>query len=144
MEQLPEDQGRLRLLTVANPGGGADWTLAVPARVRWRIVAVSYKFTASSDAGDRNVSFMVRESTSDIFVFPVDYDVIANATKWITWGCGYVAKGSAAGYYRGAGLGSKLLVHEGMHIGSRVSNMKTMDQITDVKILVEEWIEPLA
>ncbi len=43
----------LRSLTVPNPAAGADWSQVVPHDVNWKLVAVTYIFTASAIVANR-------------------------------------------------------------------------------------------
>jgi len=143
-EMIPAGQGKLLVLTPVNPVAGADFQVTQPIRTRWRVMSVKFVFTASAGVADRimNLQFIA----AGMIVVEMNARAVITASE--VWTVTYMYSGvyvpTTGGRVVTGGMPENMLVNDSMVITSRVGNIQAGDQISDVAILVEEWMEPLA
>jgi len=143
-EMISDSQGAIRVITVANPVVGNDFTHTMDARVRWRVISVKCHLVCDGNAGNRNVCLEVALGTDLLMKFHLVDHLLQNETWDITWAGSPLSGMSTASRTSGGCLPEKLLLNNEMTIRSATQAIKAGDQFTQIFILVEEWIEPLA
>lgn len=143
MPIVPDNQGNLRIITVAAPGAGVDWAFTQGVRVRWRILSVSAQFAADANSADRVCSFYGMVGGVLVFSFSVQHQIVTGETVQVTWSEITSTVGAVPGVNLGGYLGSMLYVNDQIILGVTTLNIQVGDQWSNIRIRVEEWIEPL-
>jgi len=142
-EMIPEDQGGLVLVHPPDPAVATDLFYQIPARVRWRLISVTMRFTADVNTANRFFNLDILDIANILARFLVREEMIASQVKQITWcACSPTTMDAAHGAAMG-GFPENLLLNERRVISTVVENIQAGDQIDNVYIMAEEWIEPL-
>ncbi len=59
--------GNLRLINIANPAAGVDWTVTIPINTRWNLRHVFATLTTSAAAANRNPRLQVTAGGAAVF-----------------------------------------------------------------------------
>lgn len=125
--------------TIANPAAGADFVFAPPSRIRWRLIAVNFTFAAVG-AANREVCLLATDGAGTVAFIPSGVTQIAAETRVYSF---------FQAAPRGAGAQSLnviaplpfLLANSNWSINSSVVNIQVGDQLSNISVTVEEWIE---
>ena len=143
-EMIPEGQGSLRVIKIADPGVGLDFQHAQEANVRWRIMSLSCTFTASGNAATREINLDIVDGGNVVLRLHIRNAVIAGETWSINFYVAGINPALAAGRVIAGCLPEKLLINGGKTITSYTTAIDAGDQYSGIYMMVEEWIEPLA
>jgi len=142
-EMIPESHGRIRIVNPADPGGGIDFIHNQDARIRWRIMSIKYVFAADGNVANREPGVEFFRGTELLLRLGVERVVPASQTWTVLHYNGGIIGGPIAGRVMVGGLPNRFMINDGTIVRSRVGNLQAGDLITDIYIMVEEWIEPL-
>jgi len=142
-DMIPGDQGRLRRILIADPVAGADFVTVQPDRVRWRIISLYARLANDANAGNRIVRLSIADGALVLMNIETSTDSIANETVNVNFYSGAVAMVSASSRSMNGALPEKLLLNGGVTITSNTLDLQAGDQFTNIRLYVEEWIEPL-
>jgi len=143
-EMIPDQQGRLRHITLALPGAGIDLTVTQDAGVRWRFKSLRFVFDTDANAADRHVRIVFILGGTNVLVLWPQQDHKANTNR------GYLVSTVSAteidtnGALRYIIAPEDMLFNNQVVIATLVESMQVGDQLSAAELLVEEWIEPLA
>jgi len=132
--------GNIRSFTVSDPGAGNEFTIVVPDRRRWRILAVRFRLTTDVTEADRVVHLHLGDS-ANIFA-----DVCVTTAH----------AASTLKTYNFSNFGSTQLapvdclyiplpplpLSAGFRILTATDLLKGGDAFSSIRYLVEEWIDP--
>lgn len=132
--------GRIVRSTIANPAAGANFNFTLPARVRWRPFAVNFTLVAGGAAANREVMLSIDDGVGTVALIPSGVTHIAGETRIYSFF--HAAP-------RGAGATSpnviaplpQLIVLPTWDINSSVLNLQAADQLSNISVTSEEWIE---
>lgn len=142
-EQLPVNQGRLRLIAPVDPAAGMDWVIVQDIRTRWRIVSVQATFITSVNAGNRLPELQVMFGALPVVVMPANVAQAPNVTLIHQWGFREVGASPAGSTVQAELLPEGMLVNDQATLAVITVAMDLGDQWSNIRLLVEEWIEPL-
>jgi len=138
--RLPtEGHGGILAVTVPNPAAGANFSYQLPANIRWRVHGVRLWFTTSAVVGNRYVGILFTAAGGQTIHF------YANFTQPENFGQAYVFADGATGVYNAyntfhIGIGHVELNQQGT-VDSIVGGIQAGDQISDIYLWVEQWVE---
>jgi hypothetical protein len=135
-----EGPGFVRRFGISNPAAGNNFTITVPARTRWRLLAVNCLLVAGAGVANREVVLTLDDGANGFAIIPAGVTQIATESRQYTF---------FQGAPRGAGTQSLHVIAPlpfavlmaGFDITSSVVNIQAADQFQNVNALVEEWIE---
>lgn len=143
-ELIPSTQGRIRIVTVANPAVGADWTTTMPVRVRWELIAVRGQYVADANVANRDPALRIDSGATIMYEAPVDRQINAGETRRLSWGAGVGVISSGNGLVYNGSIPVGLMLNNAMKILTVTNQIQIGDQWSGVVLVVREWIEPLA
>ncbi|MBA7569125.1 hypothetical protein ES708_10863 [subsurface metagenome] len=137
---IQHPHGRIVSITGTDPAAGAEISEVVPARRRWRILAVRFTFVTLAEVADRIVHLHLDDGTNSFTDICVTTVHTASTTK----------------VYNFANFGSTQLAPvdclyiplppfpllEGYRIRTETENIAGDDDLSAPQLLVEEWIDP--
>ena len=143
MEQIPADQGRVRVVVVPDPAAAGDFTYTQPICTRWRLISVGFEFQTSGTAANRLVQLDIMMGTEVLIRSGLRGPIIASRTIQVSY-FGVVGYAEVQDFRSMTGsLPEKMLLNNEMVIRTVTTNIQVGDQFSHIRILVEEWIEPL-
>ena len=144
MDQVPESQGRIRVVTGVMPAVASDPVVTMPARVRWRIISAIARYVTDANVATRYARLRLIKAGVALGYYPLRNVMAANQAIECTWGAG-TDVGHSSSETRNLGpLPVGMLLNDEWDVGVYTSGKQAADQWTALTLLVEEWIEPLA
>jgi len=143
MEQIPDQQGRLRLITTAAPAVGTDVVIVQDARVRWLLRSFMVEFVADGTAANRVVNLGLEVGGNIVTIWIPRTQIAAGITRTLCFVVGITAAAPTGGLVIGGHIPPRTLVNGQMTIRTIVTNIQVGDQFGISQLMVEEWIEPL-
>lgn len=143
-EMIPDQQGRIVIHTITNPGAGVEFTVMLPVRVRWRVFMIYARFLPDANVITRSVRLVVGKGSVVYGRLNTTRNPVASINVNFTWymaGHAYIPSGGNEG---AGALPEKLLMNNMMTIKSSTTNLQVGDEWKDVTVMAEEWMEPLA
>jgi hypothetical protein len=139
-----EGPGNIRLISVAQPATGAEWTLTVQNGARWRVMAIESKLVTAVAVANRisKVQYFDGISGLSFYTAVPDQAVAAATTAQIC-----AAPGANTTIPELATVNQALpidLVLSGLNpttINSLTTGLQAGDQYSSVSVLVEEWLD---
>jgi len=132
-------RGRIRVVTVANPAAGADWSETVPAGVTWQLLAVNATLTTSSAVANRDVTLVATDASSDVL-----WQSSPGLNQGASTALGYAffqgnsIAASLVAYLATLPIAMRLLA--GFIIKTSTANIQAADQWSAIVLTVEEFI----
>lgn len=131
--------GAIIRFPISNPGVGTDFSIAPPARIRWRLLAVNFTLAAVG-AANREACLSISDGVGTVAFIPSGVTQIAAETRIYSF---------FQAAPRGAGTQSPnviaplpfLLLNSSWAINSSVVGIQAGDQLSNISATVEEWIE---
>lgn len=142
-QQIPDEQGRLRVVTVANPGAGLDVAIVQDARVRWKVLALRLLYVADANVANRAVELVFTVGGLEVMRIGATTPHVAGLTRIHQWYMSDRASPQSGSTVQNEHIPIGLLINNGTTISTDTGNIQVGDQISDVRMMVEEWIEPL-
>lgn len=138
---LPPDQGRVRVIVVEDPPVGTDFTVVMPALVRWELKMLTGRLNCDANVAFRIPRVEIVDGNLIIGTFGSDFRLQATETLQYTWGQGVsIAVVSSAPTAHGP-LPVGLRLVNRMIIRHETAGIQAGDQWRDISLLVEEWID---
>ncbi len=133
--------GKSKLVTVANPAAGANFTTTVPSGEHWIVKAVFFKLTTDANVANRLVGLKL--DTDGDGKSLVLFNANAHSAGWVGYhNFSHSGAGSErTGDYWLSPLPPDIHITEGGIIASLITNIQATDQIADIRILVEQYLE---
>jgi hypothetical protein len=135
-----EGPGRFRSIQIATPPAGADFLTQAPLHARWRVLCLFGTFGTSAQVANRQTTFFLDDGAA------VFYQVMSPLTQAASLAFTYSLSGGVT-QTQGNGTTFTLPAPTGQamsglwRIGSSTNNIQTLDQWTNLRIVVEEWLE---
>jgi len=142
-EQIPDQQGRLRIIETAAPVVAVDLIIVQEPRVRWRFHSLMFLFTTDANAADRfmRVEFTV-DTTVVLILFGRAFQTAGLVRRWLVSTVDTVELNLNQGG-RFVMAPADLLLNNETEIATNIGGMQAGDQVQASQLIVEEWIEPL-
>jgi len=136
------DPGTARVLTVANPAAGADWTANVPTLAAWRIWSVRATLTTSATAGNRIPVLRVATGGTIVFEGIPNQVVAASSTAEYAGTPSPTSAGANVPHVQVAVPGV-CRVNNGANsvvVSTLTGNIQAADQWSNIALLIEEFL----
>jgi hypothetical protein len=142
-QQAPlEGPGWLHLVQVANPGAGADWSMAVPFNIRRRILSVNAQLATSATVANRIVEMRHLSGLNILANGTPNQVVVAGATVQVTGTSSLLtAVANVADVL--VSIPSTLILQPGQSFNSNTINIQAGDQWSNIFLWVEDWVAGL-
>ncbi len=132
--------GRLLSITGTDPASGAEISLTVPARRRWKIISIRFVLVTDATVVDRTVRLKFDDGT--IALFHIASDTVQTASQERK----YEFKLQPVPQFLVATDFHLPLPHLSLAAGFRIItitlNLQAGDNLSAPQLLVEEWIDP--
>lgn len=127
-------------VAVTTPGAGADWSVSVPTRARWRLENINAQLVTAAAPSNREAVVVLDDGINVLATIPSGVTQVASTTVQYSY---------FQGATRGAGAQSPhvitplpfVLLGAGWRIRSSTVGIQAADQWSNVRVNVEEWIE---
>lgn len=140
-QQFPTDQqGGLRGVSVANPAAGADWSLVVPANLRWSILGVQATLVTNATVANRAPSLQIQDPVGHGYDVTAPGAQAASQTIIWNWTPGGPEK-TIVGVDASATLGVPTKVGPAWVIRTVTSLLQAGDQWSTISLVFEEWLD---
>jgi hypothetical protein len=133
--------GFQRTVQQANPGAGADWTLTVPASVRWQLQTVFALLTTSAAAANRLPRLIIDDGVNIIWQSPAQVNETASLAWGNNWGAGAGSFAAADPNNVQQALPNDLFLLAGWRVRVLTANIQAGDQWSAISIAVRSWID---
>lgn len=132
----------LETFTQADPAAGTNLIWPVPARRRVEILAVSYTFTTSAAAANRNNGLIFDDAVDVFNRCSLSDNFTATQVRPVTFFVGAEEEKIEAARGRSfAALPSGLFMLQGEFIRTQIHNLDALDQVADWVVRAKTWIE---
>ena len=143
-EMIPDQQGRIVVVTATNPGMGIDWSYTLPSRVRWHLKTVQCELTTGVDVADRIPELAITQGGVEVIRITASQSLAANLVFLYGWMEGERALALTGQTSRVTALPRGLHLNDRAIISVITDGLALSDDWKDIYIMAEEWIEPLA
>lgn len=144
MELVPAVQGGIRLITAPPQGPGLPLTITQEARVRWRLMGAWVEFVADGNVADRRIYLEIVRATATVAMFGTNTPLTAGQTRTFTMVVGGGVNVLSAQINLLSVLPVDYLMNDETVLHMDTSGVQVGDQFTNFRLMVEEWMEPLA
>ena len=135
-----EGPGALISYALDDPAAGANFASSVPTGARWRVIAFRCALTADVNAANRNVLARFLEETNVAVISTSGTAITATQVVTLLFGFGYVEHTDTITLTQQRAL-PNLYLPEAASIELLVVGIQAGDQLSNINIYVEEWIE---
>jgi hypothetical protein len=133
--------GYLRVITVGNPGVGADWTTTLPTNSRYWVHAIHATLTTGVDVANRTPVFQLEFPGGQV-IWNVGASALIAASAAATYNLGEgLALGVDASSNYTVPLPTEAYLEGGSIIHSVTGNLQADDQWSAIYITLEQWPE---
>lgn len=132
--------GRLRSITGTDPAAGSEISETVPARRRWRLLAVRFTLTADVTVIDRTVTLQLDDGSNIILHIISDTVQTASQVRTYEYKLQPVPQFGISGTFHIPF--PKICLFAGCRIMTTTTNLQAGDNYSAPQLLVEEWIDP--
>ncbi|MBA7581719.1 hypothetical protein ES708_23630 [subsurface metagenome] len=137
---IQNPHGRIRSITGTDPAAGAEISEVVPARRRWRILAVRFTLVTDDPVADRIVHLIIDDGTAIFTDICVTTAHEASTTKTYNFSnFGSTQLNPVACLYIPL---PPLPLSPGFRIRTATDLLEATDDFSAPQLLVEEWIDP--
>jgi len=143
-EQIPVDQGRLVLIAPADPAMGDNPSITQPQRVRWKLKSFQATLITSVTVADRVPELTITVNALEVLRITASQGTAASLTFIYGWMAGERALAVTGQTSRVTALPRNYLVNNQSIIAITTVDIDPADQWQNIRLVVEEWIEPLA
>jgi len=142
-EMVPDGQGGIRYIQIPDPGAGLNFTYAQPIRTRWWLKNITAVFTAGAAAANREAALEILQGGNRIMIIRGGESIVAAEVWYLNWGGVLSAGLTAAGRIQTMNIPERTILNDVVIVQSMIVNIQPADVISDIFMIVEEWIEPL-
>ena len=141
---IPDNDGRIFVLHVTDPGAGGYVEIGPPAGERWRLISVTCTFTTSAAVANRQVSWRCLEALYGTICFCGIFSTIQVAS--LVRGYHFMDGQSQAPYdisgvFMG-GLPTGIRLVYGLKLIIDAINLQAADAFTNIYVVAQKWIDP--
>lgn len=139
-ESALSGRGWVHGVVLAQPAAGLDFTVTVPAGVRWKIKSVANNLVTSAAAANRLVQAEISDSSFLALGFVPPFAIVpASSNGNFVWGEGLAYGGSGTGF-QGVPIFTDLVLGPGWHFSTFTQNIQAADRWQNPVAFVEEWV----
>lgn len=140
-ESFTQPPGLPNVIAISNPGSGNEISYTVPTNTRYILRAIRFDLTSDSNAASRRVYLYIDAGSGPIlYVFPSPITQDANETKYYY----FAAYGNPSNDISNEvyiTIPADIVLFQGWRIRTSTSNLQTGDVFSNIRLIVEEWIE---
>jgi hypothetical protein len=140
MEPPVAGQGMLRGQSVTNPAAGADWSLTVPANVRWSVLSIEATLVTDATAGNRQAFLEIVASGVGLMRITPQTNQAPSQTKTYNWIPG-ISPATSLGTDNLMSLGVPTKVLQNYVIRTNTLVKAAGDQWSSITLELEEWLD---
>jgi hypothetical protein len=133
--------GFQRTVQQANPAAGVDWTVTVPAGVRWQLQSIFAVLTTSAAAANRLPRIQIDDGVNVIFAVPAAVNETASLAWLNSWGAGAGAGAFVDPNAIALALPNDLYLLAGWRVRVVTANIQAADQWSQINLAVRSWID---
>jgi hypothetical protein len=133
--------GFQRTVQQANPGAGVDWTLTVPAGVRWQLQSAFAILTTAVAVANRLPHLIIDDGANTIFIAAPIVNETASLAWNNSWGAGAGSIGSVGPNDAQQAIPNDLYLLAGWRVRAVTTNIQAADQWSAISIAVRSWID---
>jgi hypothetical protein len=138
---LSRIRGERRDITLPAPAAGADWVYTLANGSGFRVLALVWTLTASAQVAKRYPSFRIQDGDGNTrLLVPDTGEVAAASVATVSAAQNITTATSSSGLIFGLQV-PNLIMDQGWRIGSFTTNLQTEDQISGVRMLLEQLLE---
>ncbi len=137
------NQGNVKGFTVTNPAAGANFTYTIPHGKRWRIQSISLTLTTDANVASRKVQLTFALTGSLIGCVTASFPQIASLAYRYFFERIPTSYTTVTNNRAQQVLITDVLFEGEVTIASAVENIQATDQISDIVIYVEEFLQPI-
>jgi hypothetical protein len=147
LESPTEGPGYVVLQLSTAPAAGGNPSIGLPEQTRWRIIGATAVLTTSAAVATRNAILVAMQSSTNVFFSESSFAQGAGQTRQHTWGAGVTNPLLGAGVTGMGALPVPLMLSTRAALDAQIAistnNIDAGDQWTTLKLLVEEWLNPV-
>jgi hypothetical protein len=136
-----EGPGLIRSVAGADPAAGAEILVTVPARARWRLIAMRFTFTTDATTTTRYVAIVLDDGAVPYYTMSCSVGQTASCHNLLYCIAGHGLNG-VIGPMLAITLQRRCLLGAGYRISTLTQGLTAGDDLSAPQLLVEEWIEP--
>lgn len=139
-----EGPGRIRRVQVANPGAGSGWITPVPSGARWRPQAIFMTVTASAAVATRTPEILYQSNNGalNVYTAAANASLTASQVASVSAAPGVVSSPALTNLLTiSLPVGCMLSSSDLNLIACTLNNIQAGDTITNITLLVEEWLD---
>ncbi len=128
-----------RVVLVSSPAAGAEFSVAVPGGVLWRVASIKARLTTAVAAANRQPNLEVTDGTTFLFGVGAVSNQVASSVVDHSWIQGYAT--NAADFTPGewSNFFPEFPLLDGYVIRTNTGNIQAADQWSQVVALVDEY-----
>ncbi|MBD3320254.1 MAG: hypothetical protein GF350_04075 [Chitinivibrionales bacterium] len=137
--QIPQDQPKPRLITIADPAPGAELSSGPPAGHRLKIISIQFSMTASAAVANRTIDLLISQAGVDFLRF--DFTIVHTAALTYTYHLvpGMQQAAFTIGFDRFVPAPSDVYLFFGQTIQTDTVNLQAGDQFNNISIYAFAW-----
>ena len=129
-----------RIITLAQPAAGADWSASVPATARWRVNAVQAQFATSAAVANRVPHIVITDGQGHtVYNVPSLTNQVAATTFQYSAGATVVTAFFDSAVVMALPYPLKML--QTWTISSLTTAIQAADQWSNIVLFVKEWLQ---
>lgn len=134
--------GKFKIYSPTNPGAGANITVTVPEGEHWIIQWITMRIVASATAATRRCHLVFRPDTSQTGLDIIAQDeIVAYDDYRLNFAPLDIFQLSNDGGHQNSSIPKDIHIPSGGTIATNLTNIQAGDQISDVDIYVEQYLE---
>jgi len=133
--------GFLQSTNIGNPAAGANFSMTIISEVVWRIYGVAFRLTTDANVGNRRAILEVVIGGILAFIMVPNGDLAANQTFDYSFGDYGTHQFHSTSATLMIPFPSDLYLREGDILRSRVVGIQPGDQLSNIVVPYEEWVE---
>lgn len=143
-EMIPIEQGGIRHISTAAPAAGIEIVIALPVRVRWRLISLLVLLTTDATVANRVIHLSITDGGIEVVRFATMQVITASTPRTCIFSAVERHNLSVTGGIMSGQIPLNLLLNAQMTIETDTVGMAAGDQYAASELMVREWIEPLA
>lgn len=130
--------------TVANPGGGNEFTFTLGDNLVYNLIAVFYTFTAVIAAAERNTQLSLTDGTNTIARFATTLEASSSEVFQVCWCASGVTLEHVAGAVQMNAIPSNIFLFPGYNLASITTAMNGSDTYTNIVLWFAQFLSPIS
>ncbi len=131
-------RGLINSFTIANPAVGLNWFQTVPANTLWRLISVYHTLVTSAVINSRSIGIGVDDGAANFYWQSYATTTqAASTTQSYTW---QNQLGNVYGFVIVHAMFGDHTLNAGMRLRSNVTLLDGGDQLSAIRVVVEEWM----